>query len=406
MLTSDCPALLGGTPAISALPDWPTYGETEQRLLAQVLESRQWWALGGSQVAQFERDFAARHASRHAVAVTNGTHAIALALRVLGIGRGDEVIVPAQTYVATAMAVAEVGATPVPVDVLPTNWCIDPAAVGEAITSRTRAVVPVHFAGHPANHAALDRYCGPHAIPIIEDAAHAHGARSTAGPIGSLGDMAAFSFQNFKLMAAGEGGIVLFRDAANAARAARIANGGRTPGAQGYPHEDLGSNYRMTEFQGAVLRGQLERLETFARQRVRNGAHLDRLVAEIPGVRPQAVTAECVDHARYMYVFTYEREAFAGLPRERLVDALRAEGLPASRMYPTVQEPEWWARTAHQLGFDPAVPPTPVSKRLAADGVWLHHRVLLGETTALVEQVAAALDKVRRAAGSLREGGR
>jgi len=390
-------ALQGGEPAVQLpLPPWPQYGDLERDLLEDVLESESWWRASGNQIKRFERDFAAAHGAARALAVTNGTHAIELALRVLGIGQGDEVIVPSLTFVATAMPVFSLGALPVPVDVRADTWCIDPESVRAAITPRTRVVMPVHFAGHPADMDALLGLCAELDLVLIEDAAHAHGARWNGRPVGALGEMGAFSFQNFKLLTAGEGGILLFREGAHHAAALTISNCGRPPETSGYVHDVFGSNYRMSEFQGAVLNGQLTRLESLAERRAENANRLTRGLTEVPGIRPQAVDPRVDRHARYMYVFTLDPEVLPEHDRDRVVEALVAEGVPAFVMYPRIQDCGFFAPLCRRSGTDPeGLPGCPVSARLAEQGIWLHHRVLLGDMD-LVDQVVEAVAKICR----------
>lgn len=389
-------ALLGGPPSIRAsVPPWPQFGELELRLLQQTLESRAWWRMAGTQVKDFEAAFAAYHGARFGLAVTNGTHALELALRTLDVGPGDEVVIPSLTFVATSMAVLSVGARPIPVDVDAATWCVRPEAVRDAFTDRTRAVIPVHFAGHLADMEALSMACGERGIPIVEDAAHAHGARGWGRAAGSFGVMAAFSFQNFKLLTAGEGGMLLCADEETYRRAILLSNCGRPPGDTRYDHLLPGSNYRMSEFQGCVLNAQLTRLDEQARRREHNARLLGTYLEQVGGVQPQARDARMEQHAHYMYVFTYDPAAFAGLDRATFVAALAAEGVPAFRMYPCVQDTEHFAPAFIRAGGDIAnLPESPVSRRIAVTGAWIHHRALLGEE-ALVEQIAEALSKIR-----------
>ncbi len=356
-------------------PDWPIHDHTEAAALAGVLASGEWWMGGGNSPAvQFERDFAAAHGVRRGITATNGTHALELALRTLGIGPGDEVIIPAMTFVATASAVFCVGARPVPVDVDPATWCLEPEAAERAVGPRTRAVIPVHFGGLVCDMDAIAGLCARHGLALVEDAAHAHGAERRGRRAGSFGTMAAFSFQNFKLMTCGEGGILLTDDDALAERAEMIANCGRRRGDPSYDHAVLGSNFRLSAFQAAILSAQLERLEVLAERRRANGALLDEALR---GTKP--VVAQGDDavgrHARYMYLL---RTA----DRDGLVAHLAAMGVPARPIYPCVQDTalfrEGEARHGVGDGFVP-IPETPAARMIARQGLWLHHRVLLGD---------------------------
>ena len=397
-------ALLGGKPTVSLpFPRWPQFDETEVELLRETVTSGEWWSMSGSQVHRFEEAFAHRHGALNALCVTNGTHAIELALRTLGVGPGDEVIVPSLTFVATAMPVFTVGARPVPVDVDPESWCLDPEAVRAALNERTRLIVPVHFAGHVAAMDRLGSLADEVGVPILEDAAHAHGASRCARPAGSLGILAAFSFQNYKLMAAGEGGILLFNSPELHRRALLISNCGRPPGDTAYRHDELGSNFRMSEFQAAVLNAQLTRLDDNGARREANAAYLGRrLREEVPEVRLQGRAPEITRHGFYMYVFTLAAGAFGGLDRDSVVRALVAEGLPAFRLYPRIEDTGHFAPALRRVGGDPTkLPANPVSWHLADRGIWLHHRVLLGSPRH-ADQVVAALLKVKQQADVLR----
>ena len=394
-------ALCGGQPVVqSPLPTWPQSDRLEQTYLQEVLASGQWWGMTGTQVKRFERDFAALHQVPYALAVTNGTHAIELALRALRIRRGDEVILPALTYVATPMAVFNVGATPVVVDCDPDSWCMTVATVEAAMSPRTKAIMPVHFAGHPADMTVLRHFCEEHNLALIEDAAHAHGGSWDGHAVGSFADFSIFSFQNFKLLTAGEGGLLLCSSKPLYEQALQVANCGRMPGSKGYNHTVLGSTYRMSEFQAAVLNAQLSRLPQLGERRRRNAAMLDELIDSVAGIQPQQVD-ERASHARYMYVFTYDSTPFHNLPRDRFIEALVAEGIPAYPMYPCVDDTEFYAPALETVEAPAVAPqPCPNSRRIAATGVWIHHRLLLDDVETAA-QLVDAIEKIRKHAEML-----
>ena len=244
----------GGAPVRTApFPAWPEFDDTERQLVLEVLDSRQWWATQGTKVKEFERQWGDFHGTGPAIAVTNGSHTLELALLGLDVGAGDEVIVPNWTFVATAAAVLMVNAVPVLVDVEFGTGCIDPVAVEAAITPRTRAVIAVHIAGHPADMDALSTICKKHGLALIEDCAHAHGSSWNNQPVGTLGDAGSYSFQASKLMTGGEGGAVIAKNPDIAAKVRSFSDCGRRPGEWFYSHYALGGNYRMTEWQGAIL---------------------------------------------------------------------------------------------------------------------------------------------------------
>jgi 3-amino-5-hydroxybenzoate synthase len=274
------PALLGGPRTKGKdFPLWPHYDALEKEALNRVLESRNWWRTPGVEVSQFEKEFARYHQVRYGVAVTNGTHALEVALAAAGLGPGDDVIIPDFTFVATASAVLSVGALPVMVDVLPNTYCIDPALVEEAVTPRTKSIIAVHMGGHPADLDRLGQIASKRNLLLIEDSAHAHGSEWQGKKIGGFGLAGTFSFQASKLMTAGEGGIIITNDEAFERQARSVHDCGRIPEEWFYSHYIYGSNFRMTEWQGAILRAQLSRVEGQTATRHRNARLLDALLS-------------------------------------------------------------------------------------------------------------------------------
>ncbi len=261
-------ALFGGTPLrTKPFTQWPIFGVAEEERLLRTLRSGNWGRLDGSEVSEFERRFAAMHACTHGIAVANGTVSLRVALLAAGIRAEDEVIVPPYTFVSTATAVVEANAVPVFADIDLNTFNLDPAAVSAAVTPRTRAIIPVHFAGQPADMTAISAIAREHGLAVIEDAAHAHGARYQDRPAGSLGHMGSFSFQSSKNLTSGEGGIVTTNDDGPAESCRSIQNCGRVPDGLWYEHHVVSGNYRLGEFQGAVLNCQLDRLEAQANTR-------------------------------------------------------------------------------------------------------------------------------------------
>lgn len=350
--------------------------------------------MSGSEVESFEREFAAKIGGSAALAVTNGTHALEVALHAHGIGRGDAVIIPAHTFISTALAVQSVGATVVPVDIDAETWCIDPAAAASALSGRTAAIMPVHLAGHVADMDSLTETAKAAGIAIVQDAAQAHGATWRHSPLGRLGATAAFSFQNAKLVTAGEGGAIVFPDGCPhlVERAFLAHNCGRGPSAVGYAHVGAGSNFRMTEFVAAILRVQLGHLDDDTRVRERNAALLRDLLADVDGIALQGRDQRCTRHPHYMVVAQVDGD------RDWFVEALCAEGVPALRAYPPIYESDmFWhaqARWAHPLNHWRSQ--CPITEQLGRRGFWLHHRLLLG-TPSDVEQIAQAVKKVAAA---------
>ena len=407
---SDRLALLGGSPAkATPTPAWPYYDEKEKQALLEVLESRVWWRTPGSQTLAFEQEFASYHQAGYGIAVTNGTAALEVAVAALGIGPGDEVIVPDFTFIATASAVLAAGAMPVLVDCTPDTFCIDPALAEAAITARTRAIIAVHMGGHPADLDALKSICTKHQLFLIEDSAHAHGTEWRGRKIGAIGDLGTFSFQASKLMTAGEGGMIITNNPDLERQARSIHDCGRMPGEWFYSHFVYGSNYRLSEWQGAILRCQLGRTDEQRAIRVRNAALLDRELPRLQGLTPQKEDPRCTCNGHYAYIFHYDPAAFAGVPIGRFVQALNAEGVPTQASYPPLHEMavfksgEYRKRLAvEQVGQEyPFLQGEfPNTARAAWETVWLPQPVLLaGEED--IQLVIAAIQKIQQQARAL-----
>jgi 3-amino-5-hydroxybenzoate synthase len=389
-------AMHGGTPVRTRpFPEWPQYDDGERAALIRALEQGAWWRAAGTEVTSFEEEFAAFHEAPAALAVTNGTHAIELALDLAGIGAGDEVVVPAFTFISTSTAVQRVGAVPVPADVLPDTYCLDPAALDAVTTPRTRAVLPVHMAGEIADMDAIGEWATRNAVTVVHDAAHAPGARWRGQPLGAFGHTACFSFQNGKLMTAGEGGAVLLPDPALYDEAFSRHSCGRPRGDRVYVHRTASPNLRMTEFSGAVLREQLKRLPSQIAVREEAWTALAAALSALPGVVPQGHDPRTTTNPRYMAMFVLDPGVHGALDRNAVVDALVAEGIPAFVAFPAVYRTGafWDGVTTGLPPRDELAARCPVSETVASRGIWVHHRVLLGGPDA-VRDVAAAVGKV------------
>ena len=326
-------ALLGGSPTRTRpFTAWPVFGHEEEERLIRTLRSGLWGKLDGPEGAAFESRFAAMHGCRHGIGVVNGTVSLRIALLAAGIGAEDEVIVPPYTFFSTASAVVEANAVPVFADIDLGTFNLDPGAVEEAITPRTKAIVPVHFAGQVADMEAIMAIARRRGLVVIEDAAHAHAATWRDRPAGSLGHMASFSFQSSKNLTAGEGGIITTNDDALAEACRSIHNCGRVTGGIWYEHHVVSGNYRLGEFQAAVLNCQIERLEPQTETRDANGRHLAARLARLPGVHPQKRPPDCTRHSHHLFMLRLDASRF-GAPRASVIAALRAEGIPCSPGY-------------------------------------------------------------------------
>ncbi len=403
-------ACQGGEPVKKTpFAPWPIYDESERQALMQVLESRVWWRTPGTHTLQFEQEFAAYHQALFGIAVTNGTAALEVALAALGIGPGDEVIVPDFTFVATASAVLFTGALPVFVDVTPDTYCIDPEQVEAAITPATKVIIAVHMGGHPADLDRLTEIARNYGVYLLEDSSHAHGSEWRGRKIGAIGDIGTFSFQASKLMTAGEGGMIVTNSPELERLARSVHDCGRMPGEWFYSHFIYGSNYRLSEWQGAVLSQQLRRLPDQTRTRSRNAAYLDTELAKIEGITPQRHDPRATVNGHYAYIFHYDKSAFAGVPTERFIQALNAEGFPTQASYPPLHDLAVFKSGEYRKRLSPTVARArhaflratfPNTLRGAWETVWLPQPVLLGSQEEM-SQVVQAIRKIQAQAQEL-----
>jgi len=333
-------ALFGGTPVRSRpFPVHPIIGAGEKAAVLRVLDSGRLSTfhsnfLGGEHVQRFERQFADYHGVRHAVAVNSGTAALHVAVAAAGVERGDEVLVPSYTFTATASAVLMHQAIPVFVDVDPRTLCLDVEQAARLITPRTKAIVPVHLLGNVCAMESIVALAQAHGLAVIEDTAQAPGASRAGRFAGTWGDAGAFSFQETKNLMTGEGGMLITNRDDLAERARLVRNHGEAWVAgkpRSYVADLLGWNYRMTELEAAIGSEQLARLDEWnARRRELAQLLTERLPSA--GLTPQEVDPG-VTHAYHIYGLRYD-EVQTGVPRRAILEALRAEGVPASPGYP------------------------------------------------------------------------
>jgi dTDP-4-amino-4,6-dideoxygalactose transaminase len=390
-------ALLGGSPTLKRQPpDWPVFDESDRKALNDVMESRIWGGYHES-VGELERQFARYHGAAHGIALANGTVSLEIALSAAGIKPGDEVIVSPITFVASATAILRIGAVPVFVDIDPGTINLDPNKMAEHINNRTRAVVVVHFAGHPADLDQLRELCDRHRLVMIEDCAHAHGAEWHEQRVGSFGSFGSFSFQASKNMTAGEGGILITNDAELAERARSISNQGRRTGGAWYEHERLGTNARLTGFQATLLLNQLRRLPEQLATRMDRARRLREGLRKIPGLKP---TPEMLDervsiHGFHIFSMRFDQDAFGGVSRPRAIEALQAEGLPVTAGYPQpIYRNELFKHHPH------VIHDCSEAEAYCRESVWLPHNALLADEQ-WIDDALAAVSKVRENAGQL-----
>lgn len=396
-------ALFGGPKTIDKKFPWPVYDEAEVNAVADIVRSGMWGNPDcGGLVAGFEREFADYCGTRYAISCVNGSVALRLALMACGVKPGDEVIIPPYTFIATASVIVEANCIPVFADIEPDTYNLDPQAVERAITPRTRAIIPVHFAGQACNMDAIMEIAKKYGLKVIEDACHAHGGEYKNKKLGSIGDAGCFSFQSSKNLTSGEGGIVITNDEKFANMVDSLRNVGRVKGGQWYEHHYLGCNYRITQLQMALLSLQLKRLDEQTRRRNKNGLYLNSLLENIPGIRPLTRGHGETLHTCHLYIFRYDKSFFGNLPKKEFAAMLAAEGVPSFMGYP---EPLYKQPVFQQKNFmcyaipehvDYTAVHCPVTEKACyEEAVWIMQHAMLG-TREDMEKFAEAVLKIQR----------
>lgn len=395
-------------------PKWPQFGEAEKRSLNKVLDSGE-WSYNGPMERKFNEAFKGLIKTKHSISVANGTVSLQLALEALDIGYGDEVIVPGLTWQATAAAVLDVNAVPILVDVEPDTWLINPAEVERAITPRTRAIIPVHLYGCIVDMDAILKIARKHGLAVIEDCAHQHGSVWKSKPVGSIGDIGCFSFQLSKVITAGEGGAMTTDSRELFMRLDALRNCGRRPveeaGGKGggvYVSEGdfiQSGNYRISDFQAAILVEQLKRMPAQVKGRDRNAIYLNGLLEKIQGITPMKRDKRTTLQSYFNFAFRYDPAGFKGLPVELFRAALAGElgitvescyaPLSDCPLYRPLTKRRYNINKSHFRRIDPARFKLPVSnKAYREESVCLHHSVLMGAKSDM-DQITEAIVKIR-----------
>ncbi|HEX5414774.1 MAG TPA: DegT/DnrJ/EryC1/StrS family aminotransferase [Chloroflexota bacterium] len=397
-------ALHGGSPVRTApFPSWPIWDQREIDQVTEVIKSGSWGGIPGTKCQQFASTFAQIQGATYGVPVMNGTAALQVSLRAVGVGPGDEVIVPALTWIATPQAALYLGAVAVFCDVEADTFNLDATKLESLITRRTKAIVPVHLGGLPVDLDAIIAIAKRHKLAVIEDCAHAHGAVWRGRGAGSWGDFGAFSFQQSKVVTAGEAGCILTNDRHLAELSASLINCGRIQqDDETLSEHPFGYNFRLTDLQAAVLIAQLTRIEELTARRAANADVLNRELGQIDGLRPLRRDPRVDRQAYYLYHFRYDPNQFDGLSRDDFCKAMRAEGIPCgpARGQLVYKNP---LLGANPLGDASAVIPGPngpvdysdVSCTVAEDianrtGLVIPQNVLLGSATDIADVVRAA----------------
>ncbi|MEA1996254.1 MAG: DegT/DnrJ/EryC1/StrS family aminotransferase [Gemmatimonadota bacterium] len=404
-------ALKGGNPVRTrAFPDWPYWDEKELEAVRGVIESGRWGMAQGDRVKELEERFAEYQEAAFGIAASSGTVALRAALLAAGLPPGAEVIVPAYTFVATATAVLEANAVPVFADIDPETYNISPESVEEVITENTRAIMPVHLAGLPADMDRLDALAEKHSLVVIEDACQAWGSEHRGRKVGALGRAGTFSFQSSKHITAGEGGLIVTNDEDFAKLCRSLINCGRREGGAWHEHVRLGGNYRLSELQAAVVLTQLERYPEMLARRQKAAEFLRDKLSGIEGIKPLSLPDYVTAASCHMFIIRYDKDSFGGLSKEVFLEALNAEGIrPAHGGYfiPVHKQPlllekntgafdlishhEFQGRVIDYSLFD-----CPAAERAAGDeAIWLLQNLLLSPSEDDLRDIVDAFEKVR-----------
>lgn len=392
--------------------EWPVFDRSEETAVLGVLRGGSWWrggsieAQAASECGRFERTFAKWHDAARGLCVPNGTIALELALRAVGVEPGDEVIVPALSFVVSASAVLPLGAVPVFADADPRTYQPDPAAIEAAISPRTRAIVVVHFGGYPADLDRIVRLARKHRLPLIEDCAHAQGTQWRGRGVGSYGTAGTFSFQQSKAFTSGEGGIVITNSDEVWYRAYRFHNLGRLETSGFYDFHETSSNYRLTDLQGALLNAQFARYRKQLRAKQANQRYLSRALRRLGALDPLPDDPRITRRGHYFYLLKYDPERFKGLHREVFLKACQAEGLSighsygtAINRYPLFQNLKWPAR--YQSAQYRKVGCPQAERIFGEEMCALPHTALLAERK-MLDRIVEVIAKVQEHADELR----
>ncbi len=397
-------AIKGGQPIrTKPFPQWPVQSDEELNGLIEVLKSKKWGSLKGDKVKEFEQKYAEFHNAKHGICVNSGTTALYLALRATGIGCGDEVLLPAYTFIATATAIVEAGGIPVFVDIDPDTYNIDLSQLEANITNKTKAIMLVHFGGRPVDMDGIMAIASKHDLKVIEDAAQAWGSEWNGVKVGAIGNAGCFSFQSSKNITCAEGGIILTNEDETAKFARSFSNCGRIEGGVWYEHYFLGGNYRMTEFQGAILLAQLGRYPELKAIREKNARFLNEKLSKIEGVNILKVDPKISSHSCHIYIWRYKKEAFHQTSKSKFIQAMNKEGIPLSAGYsiPLYAQPVMKEQTFGpagrriDLGVDYASMKLPETERACyEEAIWITQNILLG-SEADMSDIVNAIVKVQ-----------
>jgi len=401
------PAILGGQPVrTKGWPSWPVWDRDAEESILSVLRSGNWYRGRGTKVSEFEKKYAKLMGAKRCLATASGTTALLVALHVLGVDAGDEVLVAPYTFIATYNVVFLTKALPVFVDTDVATFTMNPDKIEERINERTKAILPVHILGLPADMDRINAIAKKHNLVVIEDACQAWLAEYRNKKCGTLGDLGCFSFQNSKHIPAGEGGAVIGNDEEIMDRCYSFHNCGRPYGSvkatSGYPV--LGSNRRMQEFQAVILMSQMKRIKKDADTRLENALYLTSKIKDIPGIIPYKLADGATRSAYHLYPFRYKKEYFNNVPRSKFLSALSAEGIPCSGGYGPQNKDGLIEEALNSSGYKRLYSSMrlkryreenhyPDNDQLCKEAVWFSQSMLLG-TKGDMDDIADAILKI------------
>lgn len=418
--TSDIPAILGGNPVHSdKWIKWPIWNSaTDEKRVIGVLRSGVWSRAGT--VTEFEKRWAETVGEKRCLAVVNGTNALIASLVQLGIGGGDEVIVSSYTFIASSSAILATGAIPIFVDTDPETFQIDPGKIEEKITERTRAIMPVHILGLPADIIQIMQIAKKHDLVVVEDACQGWLAEINHKKVGTFGNAGCFSFQNSKNMSIGEGGAIVSDDDEFMDRCYSYHNYGNPYGAVvgevGVGTVMAGTKLRITEYQAAIGLAQLKRLEEQTETRNVNAAYLKTQIEDTPGIVPYKLYPDVTRAAFHLFPFRYKKEEFEGLSRDVFLKALTAEGISCSGGYSPLNKMPYLNHAFQSKNFQKMYSTKdlnintyfernqcPKNDILCnEEAVWLPQNLLLGDKTDM-DEIALAIQKIQKNAGKIKK---
>ena len=414
------PALLGGTPVrTKGWTGWPVWDSaTDEEQVLKVLRSGSWTRAGV--VSEFEKKWAATVGAKRCLAVVNGTNALIASLNQFDIGAGDEVIIGPYTFISTIISILQNGAMPVFVDTNPDTFQIDADKIEAKITSRTRAILPAHTLGMPADMEKIMQIAARHKLIVVENACLSWLAEINHKKVGTFGNAGCFSFQTSKNIPIGEGGAIVSDDDNFMDRCYSYHNYGNPYGSVVLPEGITGgtvingTKLRITEYQAAIGLMQLKRLEKQTDTRNENAVYLKSKIQDIPGIVPYKLSNNVTRISSWQFPFRYKMEAFQGLSRAEFLKALHAEGIPCSSGYVTQNDKPYLKNTFESKNYRRMYPKKmldfakyveqnycPENNLLCEEAVWFSQNMLLG-SKADMDDIAMAIEKVHKNAGAIK----